>query len=53
MNNLDTINTIRVAAFFVMVLILISVYWPVYGLPFSILWAGIVIWQWRKQRKNK
>lgn len=49
--NFETTNTIRIAVFFLMILILISISWPVFGIPFSILWAGIVIWQWRKQRK--
>ena len=49
---IDQINTIRIAVFFLMVLILLSLYWPKYGIPVSIVWAGIVIWQWRKQRKQ-
>lgn len=50
---LDTVNTIRVIVLFLIILVLISVYWPKYGIPFAILWAGIVIWQWFKQRKQK
>jgi hypothetical protein len=49
---LDTANTIRVAAVFMAVLIIISVSWPVYGIPLAVIWLGVVIWQLYRQRNQ-
>jgi hypothetical protein len=49
---LDTANTIRVGAVFLAVLIVISVSWPVYGIPLALIWLGVVIWQLIKQRNQ-
>jgi hypothetical protein len=49
---LDTANTIRVAAVFMALLIVISVSWPVYGIPMALIWLGVVIWQLIKQRNQ-
>lgn len=48
---LGSANSIRVAAVFIAVLIIISVSWPVYGIPLAAVWLGIVIWQWWRQRR--
>lgn len=50
--DLDTANTIRIAVLFLVVLVVISISWPKYGIPFAILWAGVVLWQWFKQKKR-
>ena len=50
--NLDKANTIRVAAVFIAVLIVISVSWPVYGIPLAVIWLVVVIWQLIKQRNQ-
>ncbi len=46
---LDTANKIRIAIAFLLILLMLSLYWPKYGLPFAILWGGIVLWQWIKK----
>jgi hypothetical protein len=49
---LDIANSIRVAAVFMAVLIIISVSWPVYGIPLALIWLGVVIWQLVRQSKK-
>jgi hypothetical protein len=49
---LDTANTIRIAAAFMTVLIIISVSWPVYGVPLAVIWLGLVVWHLFRQRKQ-
>ena len=50
---LDTANTIRIGAAFMAVLIIISVSWPVYGIPLAVVWLAVVVWQLVRQRKLK
>ena len=47
---LDQVATVRVAAAFTIVLIFVAIYIPYVGIPLAVLWAGIVIWQYIKQR---
>jgi hypothetical protein len=49
---LDTANTVRVAAVFLAVLIIISVSWPVYGIPLALIWLGVVVWQLLRLRNQ-
>jgi hypothetical protein len=50
---LDTANTIRVGVVFMAVLIIISVSWPVYGIPLAVIWLGVVIWQLIRQKDSQ
>ena len=50
--NLEQVATIRVAAVFTIVLIFVAIYVPKVGIPLAVLWAGIVVWQYIKQKGN-
>jgi hypothetical protein len=47
---LDTANTIRIGAALMTVLIIISVSWPVYGIPLATIWLGVTIWQLHRKQ---
>jgi hypothetical protein len=51
---LDTANIIRIGAALMTVLIILSVSWPVYGVPLATIWLGVIIWQlYRRRRQGK
>ena len=50
---LNTANTIRIGAALMTVLIVISVSWPVYGIPLALIWLALVVFQMYRQRKNQ
>jgi hypothetical protein len=45
----DTVNRARIILGFFVLLILIGLYVPNYGLWLALIWLAVVIWQWRKQ----
>lgn len=45
----DTVNRARIILGFFVLLILIALYVPHYGLWLALIWLAVVIWQWRKQ----
>ena len=46
---LDTAIKLRVAFAFLVLLVILAVYVPSYGLPLALIWAAIVLWQYKKQ----
>jgi hypothetical protein len=50
---LETAIRWRVALAFLVILILIALYVPAWGIPLAILWGGIVLWQlWREKSQG-